>query len=137
MCECQWKSWPPVVNLYYVIYRGGRVWKILCQKVRLLPLSIPDYFDRSSSLDFAGIFAWILNFLTVPYLVRNENINLKLRIISAASISIIFFAVIFYFYGNQGTSGALSNYIRMIFVLYIFSFNKFAYRRFSNNNEWN
>jgi hypothetical protein len=100
-----------------------------------IALMISFYIDRSSILDFAGIFAWILNFLTVPYLVRNENINLKLRIISAASISIIFFAVIFYFYGNQGTSGALSNYIRMIFVLYIFSFNKFAYRRFSNNNE--
>ena len=101
----------------------------------VIALMISFYVDRSSSLDFAGIFAWILNFLTVAYLVRNENINIKLRIISAASISIIFFAVIFYFYGNQGTSGALSNYIRMIFVLYIFSFNKFAYRRFSNNNE--
>ena len=101
----------------------------------VIALMISFYVDRSSSLDFAGIFAWILNFLTVPYLVRNENINIKLRVISAASISIIFFAVIFYFYGNQGTSGALSNYIRMTFFLYVFSFNKFAYRRFSNNNE--
>jgi hypothetical protein len=100
-----------------------------------IALMISFYVDRSSSIDFAGIFAWILNFLTVPFLVRNENIRFRLRIIVAASISILCLTMVIFFYGSQGSSSALSNYIRMIFVLYIFSFNKFAYRRFSNNNE--
>jgi predicted membrane-bound mannosyltransferase len=97
----------------------------------VIALTISFYVDRSLIIiDFSGILAWTLNFLTVPYLVRNENINFKVRIISAASISIIFFVVIFYFYGNQGTSGPLSNYVRMLFVLYIFSFNKSFYKKF-------
>jgi len=95
----------------------------------VIAVAISLYVDKSSVFDFSGILAWTLNFLTVPYLIRNENINFELRIISAASISIIFFAVIFYLYGNQGTSGPLSNYVRMLFILYIFSFNKSFYKR--------
>jgi hypothetical protein len=101
----------------------------------VIALVISLYVDRSSIFDFPGILAWTLNFLTVPYLVRNESINFKLRIVSAASISIVFFAVIFYFYGNQGTSGPLSNYVRMLFIMYIFSFNKFFYKRLKQEIE--